>query len=69
MKPFFLRYWYIILLSILGIAGGFLYWRHIGCATGSCPITSHWYSSTAVGTIMGYLTGSLIYDFRNKTGK
>lgn len=69
MKLFFLRYWYIFLLSLLGIAGGFFYWRYIGCTTGSCPITSHWYSSTAVGAIMGYLTGSLIYDFRNKTGK
>ena len=64
-----MKNWHIVLLSLLGIAGGYLYWRMIGCSTGSCPITSHWYSSSAVGGVMGYLSGGLLTDFRKKTGK
>jgi len=67
MKPFLLKHWYILLLSLVGVAAGFIYWRYVGCTAGSCPITSHWYSSTAVGAVMGYLSGSLIHDFRKKT--
>jgi hypothetical protein len=66
MKKFIISYWYVLLLTLFGILGGFLYWRLIGCNSGSCPITSHWHTSSVVGGIMGYLTGSIIYDFRKK---
>jgi len=66
MKQFIISYWFILLLTLLGILGGFLYWRFIGCNSGSCPITSHWHTSSVVGGIMGYLTGSIISDFLKK---
>lgn len=72
MKNFLLKYWYVVLLAVIGLAGGYLYWRFIGCKTGSCPITSNWYSSALVGGIIGYLAGDLFADIskrknRNKT--
>lgn len=46
-------------LSILGIVvgaiGGFLYYYYIGCASGTCPITSKPLNSTAYGALMGGL--------------
>jgi hypothetical protein len=49
----------------LGIIGGFLYWRFVGCTSGSCPITSSPYYSTLWGGIMG----GLILDMFKKSEK
>jgi len=50
----------IILMSVVGLAGGYLYWKYIGCASGTCPITSNPYISSVYGSIMGYLLSGLI---------
>ena len=46
-------------LSLLGIAvgalGGFMYWSYIGCASGTCMITSKPLNSTLYGALMGFL--------------
>ena len=55
-----------IVFAVVGILGGFLYWRFVGCRTGSCPITSNWYMSALMGGLLGYLTGDSINDFRKK---
>ncbi len=48
---------------IIGAAGGFMYYKFIGCTTGTCAITSNPYMSTAWGGAFGYL----IFDlFRGK---
>jgi hypothetical protein len=52
----------VLIFTIVGAAGGFLYWRFIGCSTGTCPIKSVWYWSTLFGGVIGYLTGSIIND-------
>ncbi|MBS1545125.1 MAG: hypothetical protein JST14_15930 [Bacteroidetes bacterium] len=44
---------------LLGAVGGYLYWKHVGCLTGTCPITSHPLNSTAYGAFMGGLLGSM----------
>lgn len=62
------KYWYLVLITILGITGGFLYWKFIGCTKGSCPITSKWYYSSFTGGILGYYSASLINDFMHKSG-
>jgi hypothetical protein len=41
-------------VTIGGVAG-FLYFYFIGCTSGTCPITSHSYSSIIAGGILGYL--------------
>ena len=51
---------------IIGGLCGFLYWRFIGCSTGTCPITSHWYASTLYGLLLGWLIGDLIASFKKK---
>jgi hypothetical protein len=61
-----LKYWYVVLLAVIGLAGGYLYWRFIGCKTGSCPITSNWYSSAFVGGIIGYLAGDMFTDISKR---
>jgi hypothetical protein len=54
------------LFLVLGGLGGFLYWKFIGCSTGTCPITSRWYASTLYGMLMGWLIGDLIATFQKK---
>ena len=53
-------------VAALGLLGGFLYWRFVGCKSGSCPITSTWHMSTLMGGIMGYLIGDSVDDIRKK---
>ncbi len=49
-----------VIFSILGLLCGFCYWRFAGCTSGTCPITSHWYTMCSYGIIMGYLIGDMI---------
>jgi len=72
MKTFIVKHYFIILFTIAGATGGFLYWKFIGCQSGTCPIKSVWYLSTLWGLAFGYLAGSIIKDlvvkFRKKKG-
>jgi len=52
-----------LLSSLVGAIGGFLYWKFVGCTSGTCPIKSVWYLSTLWGAVMGYLLGDLIGGF------
>jgi len=54
---------WVIVITLLGGLGGFLYWRFVGCNTGTCPIRSVWYYSTLYGLVLGYLLGDLILGF------
>jgi hypothetical protein len=44
---------------ILGAIAGFLYWKFIGCASGTCMITSKPLNSSLYGALMGYLVLSM----------
>ena len=66
MKELLRKHIFIILITAAGAAGGFLYWKFVGCQTGSCPIKSVWYLSTLWGLAFGYLSGSLIIDLITK---
>lgn len=39
---------------IIGGTVGFLYYFYVGCASGSCAITSNPFSSVLMGSAMGY---------------
>jgi hypothetical protein len=41
--------------GLIGAVGGFAYYYFIGCASGTCPISSNPYISTVYGTLMGLL--------------
>ena len=51
-------------LTFIGIAvgavGGYLYYHFVGCASGTCAITSNPLNSTLYGAMMG---GSLVNTF------
>lgn len=58
----------LILLAV-GAVGGFLYWKFVGCLSGTCPIKSVWYWSTLWGAAVGYLLGDFVNDFIVKRKK
>jgi F0F1-type ATP synthase assembly protein I len=43
----------------LGAVAGFLYWKFIGCSSGTCMITSKPINSTLYGAVMGYLVAGI----------
>lgn len=49
---------------LLGALGGYAYYYFIGCASGTCPITSNPYISTIYGAVIGAL---LIPAMKQKT--
>lgn len=66
MKRFFQQRWLVLLGLLLGAAGGYLYYRYVGCASGTCMITASPYLSA----IWGALLGGLLFDgFRPCSGR
>lgn len=55
MKEFVRKHIIKIIVIIVGGAGGFSYYYFIGCASGTCPITSNPYISVIYGAVLGYL--------------
>jgi hypothetical protein len=66
MKEFIRRNIILIVFTIAGATGGFLYWKFIGCLSGTCIIKSVWYLSTVYGALFGYVTGGLTGEIVNK---
>lgn len=57
--------WLYLIGAVAGGIGGYLYWYHIGCTSGTCPITA----SPTMSMIWGAAMGSLIFGLfsGNKT--
>ncbi|RIJ45600.1 hypothetical protein D1614_22175 [Maribellus luteus] len=51
-----------LIFLVLGAIGGFLYWKFVGCTSGTCAIKSVWYWSTLWGAAVGYLVGDFLND-------
>jgi hypothetical protein len=62
MKEFIRKHIVSIIFSVAGSTGGFLYWRFVGCVSGTCIIKSVWYLSTLYGLVLGWVTGGLTED-------
>ena len=45
---------------ILGGIGGYLYWKEIGCVTGTCPLKSQWQTMIPYGIFVGYIISDFI---------
>lgn len=58
MKNWLKRRGLLVLGLVLGALGGYLYWRYVGCASGTCPITASPWTSTAWGAAIGGLLAS-----------
>ncbi len=54
---------------LLGALAGYLYYFYIGCASGSCAITSKPVNSTVYGMLMGGLTLDMVHDWLKKKPK
>ncbi len=63
------RYKMELMGLIAGAVGGWCYWYFVGCASGSCPITSSPYISTVYGAVMGALLLSIIKKSPAKADK
>lgn len=57
--------------AALGALGGFLYWKYVGCVSGTCAITSKPINSTAYFALMGLLLANMFIpsSASGKTGK
>ncbi|MEE4196758.1 MAG: DUF6132 family protein [Bacteroidales bacterium] len=66
MKEFILKHKYAFILLVPGIIAGFIYWKYVGCLSGTCPITSNWHTMVLFGGIFGYLIGDMIDDKATK---
>lgn len=69
MKSIPAKYKWALIGGVAGAVAGFLYWRFVGCTSGSCPIRSVWYWSTLWGAAAGYLLGDLLHDLLRKRKK
>lgn len=55
MHQFLKTYKWKLVGVAVGAAAGFAYWYFIGCTSGTCPIQSHWHTSTLYGGLLGYI--------------
>lgn len=53
MKKWFNNNKLYLVGAIVGAIAGYMYWQQIGCASGTCMITSKPVNSTLYGAIMG----------------
>lgn len=63
------KYKLTILGAILGAIGGYSYYYFVGCASGSCAITSSPINSTLYGVFMGGLLFNMIESKIQKKNK
>ena len=53
--------------GVVGALAGFLYWKYIGCLTGTCAITSNPFRSTVYFALMGALVFGMFKKEQKKT--
>ncbi len=58
--------WRNVIGMLVGGGLGFAYYHFIGCATGTCPLTSNPYISTGYGAFLGVLLAGS-FKSTNKT--
>jgi hypothetical protein len=68
-NSFIKKYLPEIIGSLIGAAGGFFYWKYVGCVSGTCTIKSNWYLMIPWAAVLGFLAGSIAGDIIRKKGK
>ena len=58
-----------IISLLLGAVVGLVYWKFVGCKSGTCPIKSVWYWTMLWGAVIGYLIGDITNDIIQKRVK
>lgn len=64
---YILKHKLLLIGVIAGAIAGYLYYYYIGCASGSCSITSRPLNSTMYGAIMGGLFLNIFQKEKSKT--
>ena len=59
MKKFVNQNWLYMIGAIVGAIAGYIYYKQIGCSTGTCMITSKPLNSTLYFAVMGALVFGL----------
>ncbi|WP_325404348.1 hypothetical protein [Agriterribacter sp.] len=59
MKKWLIHNKLLLTGAIVGGVGGFIYWRLVGCNSGTCAITSNARNSTVYFAVMGALLFSM----------
>lgn len=67
MRTSLLKYKLEITGVIIGAIAGWCYWHFVGCASGTCAITSKPVNSSVYGAVLGGLLFSALK--KNKTSK
>ena len=55
MKKFLNKNWLYLVGAFVGAIAGYIYYKQVGCSTGTCMITSKPLNSTVYFAIMGAL--------------
>lgn len=58
--------WLNLLGALIGGVVGYLYWYHVGCSTGTCPMTASPTMTIAWGAVMGSLVFGLFKKRKNE---
>lgn len=67
MKKFTKEHGLWMIGALVGLLAGYLYYRFIGCSSGSCPITSNPLHSSLYGAVMGALFFSMFKKQKSST--
>jgi hypothetical protein len=65
IKKLIVKYAITLIGVAVGAIGGFLYWKFVGCSSGTCPITSNPLHSSLYGALMG----GLLFNMYKKKDK
>ena len=66
MKSLIIRYKAELIGVAFGAIAGWCYWYFVGCASGSCAITSSPVNSSLYGAFMGGILGGMFNTKDNK---
>ena len=66
MKNLVLKYKFDLAEVLVGTVAGWCYWYFVGCASGTCPITSSPLNSSLYGAMMGGILGSMFRKEKNQ---
>lgn len=64
---YLIKYKFMLLGIVIGGIAGYMYYYYVGCASGTCAITSRPLNSTAYGAMMGGLFVNLFQKEKPKT--
>lgn len=66
MKKWLIKQRLLIIGSILGAVGGYMYWKYVGCLNGSCAITGSALNSTLYFAFLGAVMLSFFKNTKKK---